>query len=65
MKSSPHYQVSSDSDYNYFDILYAGMINVYAAPVPTDSRLSIERIYERDFIPSSMSFVGPSDLLVT
>jgi glucose/arabinose dehydrogenase len=45
-------------------VLYANSTNLYAAPVPTDSRLSIERIYEGDFIPSSMSFVGPSDLLV-
>ena len=45
-------------------VLYTGTMNIYAAPIPNDSRLSIERIYEGDFIPSSMSFVGPSELLV-
>jgi len=35
-----------------------------AAPVLIDSKLIIERIYEGDFIPSSISFVGPNDLLV-
>jgi glucose/arabinose dehydrogenase len=45
-------------------VLYAGTMDLYAAPVPTDSKLSIEQVYEEDFIPSSMSIVGPNDVLI-
>lgn len=45
-------------------VLPACTIDVYADPVATDPRFTIEPIFTGHFKPSSMSFVGPDDVLV-